>query len=56
MFYFFNKIIFSDASESWQLGFQDPATPVMEGIITFHNDLMFYLNHLNHFIVKLLDL
>ncbi len=43
MFYFFNKIIFSDASESWQLGFQDPATPVMEGIITFHNDLMFYL-------------
>jgi cytochrome c oxidase subunit 2 len=29
-----------DAGESWQLGFQDPATPIMEGIINFHNDLM----------------
>ena len=26
--------------EPWQLGFQDPATPIMEGIINFHNDLM----------------
>jgi cytochrome c oxidase subunit 2 len=32
-----------DSSESWQLGFQDPATPVMEGIVNFHNDLMFFL-------------
>lgn len=38
----FNNI-FSDASKSWQLTFQDPATPVMEGIINFHNDLMFFL-------------
>jgi cytochrome c oxidase subunit 2 len=30
-------------AEPWQLGFQDPATPVMEGIIHFHNDLMFAL-------------
>jgi cytochrome c oxidase subunit 2 len=35
--------VFSDISESWQIGFQDPATPVMEGIINFHHDLMFFL-------------
>jgi cytochrome c oxidase subunit 2 len=34
---------FSDAAVPWQLGFQDPATPVMEGIINFHNDLCYYL-------------
>jgi cytochrome c oxidase subunit 2 len=32
-----------DAPEAWQLGFQDPATPIMEGIIFFHNYLMFFL-------------
>jgi cytochrome c oxidase subunit 2 len=37
------KITFLDMAEPWQLGFQDPATPVMEGIIHFHNDLMFSL-------------
>lgn len=41
---FFLKLsIFSDISEPWQLGFQDPATPIMEGIINFHNDLMVYI-------------
>jgi len=30
----------ADASQPWQIGFQDPATPVMEGVINFHNDLM----------------
>ena len=32
-----------DCAEPWQLGFQDPATPVMEGIIDFHHDVMFFL-------------
>ena len=40
---FYRQNIFLDISEPWQLGFQDPATPVMEGIINFHHDLMFYL-------------
>jgi cytochrome c oxidase subunit 2 len=40
--YFLPKI-YSDAAAPWQLGFQDPATPVMEGIIDFYNDLMFFL-------------
>lgn len=39
---FFN-FCFSDYAESWQLGFQDPATPIMEGIINLHHDLMFFL-------------
>ena len=38
----FNKI-YLDAPLPWQLGFQDPATAIMEGIINFHHDLFFFL-------------
>jgi len=31
------------AAEPWQLLFQEPATPIMEGIIFFHNDLMVFI-------------
>jgi heme/copper-type cytochrome/quinol oxidase subunit 2 len=31
------------ASNPWQLSFQDPATPIMEGIIFFHNDVMVFI-------------
>lgn len=34
---------FLDSATPWQLGFQDAATPVMEGIINLHHDLMFFL-------------
>lgn len=34
---------FCDAAESWQFGLQDPATPVFEGMIFFHNYLFFFL-------------
>jgi hypothetical protein len=45
---FFYKFVTSffvtaDASTPWQIGFQDPATPTIEGIIRFHHDLMFLL-------------
>ena len=33
-----------DLAEPWQIGFQDPATPVLEGIIDFHNDVNVLLN------------
>ena len=33
----------SDLPESWQLGFQDSAHPVMEEIIFFHDQVMFIL-------------
>jgi len=35
--------IFCDAALPWQFGLQDPATPIAEGIIRFHHDLMFIL-------------
>jgi len=34
---------FNDAAEVWAMDFQDPATPIMEGIIEFHNHLMFFI-------------
>jgi len=37
------KVVQRDAARPWQMGFQDPATPIAEGIIRFHHDLMFVL-------------
>ena len=34
---------FKDVPEPWQLGFQDAASPVMEEIIFFHDQIMFIL-------------
>jgi cytochrome c oxidase subunit 2 len=34
---------FLDSAKAWQTGFQDPATPLMEGIIDFHNHILFFL-------------
>jgi cytochrome c oxidase subunit 2 len=42
-FFSLNNISFSDASSSWQLGFHEAATPIMEGIINFHNHIMFFI-------------
>jgi cytochrome c oxidase subunit 2 len=36
-------VAFNDAPEAWQLGFQDPATPIMQGIIDLHHDIVFFL-------------
>lgn len=38
----------------WQVGFQDPATPIMEGIINMHNDLLAYMVAITLFVVWLL--
>ena len=46
MFFFFNFDCFfscCDAAESWQVGLQDPASPVFEGMLFFHNYLLFFL-------------
>jgi cytochrome c oxidase subunit 2 len=64
-FNWFNKIVFSDfgnfirlgkmdASGPWQLSFSDPATPIMEGIINFHNDLMFFIVAITIFVLWML--
>nr|ULQ69015.1 cytochrome c oxidase subunit 2 [Carex gibba] len=34
---------YCDAAEPWQLGFQDAATPIMQGIIDLHHDIFFFL-------------
>jgi len=34
---------FCDSAAFWQFGLQDPATPIAEGILRFHHDLMFIL-------------
>jgi cytochrome c oxidase subunit 2 len=34
---------FADAPQSWQIGFQDPATPVMQGLIDLHHDVAFFM-------------
>jgi cytochrome c oxidase subunit 2 len=39
---FFSKT-YCDAAEPWQLGFQDPASPMMQGIIDMHHDIMFFI-------------
>jgi cytochrome c oxidase subunit 2 len=33
----------ADAALQWQFGFQDPATPIMDGIIRFHHELIIVL-------------
>ena len=43
-------LLFCDVPEAWQVGFQDPATPVMEGLVVFHNDLMYFIIFISIFI------
>jgi hypothetical protein len=42
-FFTSSSFVWLDASEPRQFGFQSVATPVMEGIINFHNHIMFFL-------------
>ena len=37
------RLAFLDAPEVWQFGFQDPATPIAQGIQDFHNDVCFFM-------------
>ncbi|KAI3857535.1 hypothetical protein MKX03_011340, partial [Papaver bracteatum] len=39
----FLTIALSDAAEPWQLGSQDAATPMMQGIMDLHHDIFFFL-------------
>jgi cytochrome c oxidase subunit 2 len=40
---FYPSLAKCDIAEKWQVGFQDPATPIMEGIVNLHHDLMFFI-------------
>ena len=51
---YFNIKVFSDSAEKWQLSLQDTATPMAEGLLFFHNYLMFFLIAIGVFISYLL--
>ena len=38
-----SPVSLADASRPWQMTLQDPATPIMEGIVNFHNHIMFFI-------------
>lgn len=40
---YFSYIIYNDAPEPWQIGFQDGASPSQEGITELHDTIFFYL-------------
>lgn len=44
-----------DAAEPWQVGFQDAATPMMQGIIDLHHDIFFFLVLILVFVVWMLS-
>ena len=52
----FKNFLFNycDAAESWQFGIQDPATPIAEGMLFFHNYLMFYVIAIGLFVYWML--
>ena len=37
------NILYTDAAQPWQLSFQDSASPVYDGMIALHDNIMFYL-------------
>nr|BDI13088.1 cytochrome c oxidase subunit 2 [Begonia coptidifolia] len=43
-----------DAAEPWQLGSQDAATPMMQGIIDLHHDIFFFLFFILVFVSRIL--
>lgn len=43
-----------DIAYPWQIFFQDPATPMMEGIIKFHDSLMFLIVFITLFVMTFL--
>jgi cytochrome c oxidase subunit 2 len=50
---FLNSLLL-DSSSPWQTFFQDPATPIMEGIINLHHDLMFFITFIFFFVLVVL--
>ena len=47
-------LTFLEAPRAWQVGFQEPATPVIDGIINLHNYLIFYLVGIAGLVIYLL--
>lgn len=45
---------FLDAPEPWQLGFQDPASPIAQGIQDLHHDIFFFIIFILTFVMWML--
>ena len=43
-----------DVAEEYQLGFQDAASPIMEGIVNFHNYVYIYLTYVITIVIYML--
>lgn len=48
-----NRIL-ADGIKDWQFGFQEPSTPIQEGIISFHNDIMLVMIFMVCFVTVML--
>mmetsp|Transcript_37378 Transcript_37378/g.63663 ORF Transcript_37378/g.63663 Transcript_37378/m.63663 type:complete len:283 (+) Transcript_37378:272-1120(+) len=53
-FFLVSKKTNLDSADFFQLGFQDPATPLMEGVVNFHNHIMLFLVGVGVFVIWLL--
>lgn len=53
-FLFFTSPVYMDAPEPWQINFQDPASPVAQGIQDLHHDIFFFLIVILTFVVWML--
>lgn len=49
-----SKSSYMDAPEPWQIGFQDPATPIAQGIQDLHHDIFFFMVFVLTFVVWML--
>lgn len=45
----------SALGQNWQFGFQNPASPISEGMVLFHNDLRIFLTAILFFVIYLLN-
>lgn len=50
----FSFFILCDAPVSWQMSFQDAASPIMEGIINLHNNIMMIITSIFLFVFYIL--
>ena len=48
------SLVFLDAPLPWQIGFQDPATPIAQGIQDLHHDICFFMVVILTFVIWML--
>ena len=52
--YKFNLLFLLDSPYNWDIGFQDTGSPIVEGIIDLHHDILFYLILIIFFVLWML--